>query len=317
MSKFLQQDVLLSLLQVRQLLDGKDKKEIARKHFGCYGVDRMGFVSRSALKLADLVSVVTQALQDKMPDLKGVFNGHEQDLSFIDLYGGAGGFSDLMLYKHGSSIKRWWLLKRRDKKPPNLVGFKAFAEERATTTSYNPMDAAEVDASDLDAMAAFLASTGAEANPVSVVFGDGTIDVKTQDLERKPRTIELASMPYLWCQAWSALGVLRVGGTFICKVTDSLGRCSVGTVFLLCQCFKFATIIKPSMTSPAKCERFLVALDFLGPQNEMVVNVRAHLAHVLRVSASVPESDDVVEIIPTGMILREPFLNRVTKLNER
>ncbi len=89
MSKFCQDKTILSLLQVRT---GEARTQAARQYFGCHGVGKIGFVSRSALKLADLQSIVTLALQKKAPDLKGFFKGDEQDLSFIDLYGGQGGF---------------------------------------------------------------------------------------------------------------------------------------------------------------------------------------------------------------------------------
>jgi len=319
MSKFCQNDVVLSLLQVRT---GEDKTDVARQHFGCYSVDKVGFVSRSALKLADLLSIINLALPDKMPDLKDLFHdvdGH--DRSFIDLYGGRGGFSDFMLFKHGCSIDRWWMLNRRDKKRPNLAGFKAFlSEDRAAQASYNPADANVVDASNLEAMAAFIDATGAIQNPVALVFGDGTVKRSSfthADGEQKPRTIELLSMSTLWCQAWAALSTLRVGGSFICKVTDSFGRCSIGSYYLLCHCFQHVTIIKPSMSGPSKCERFLVALDFLGHTHETVKNVRDHFAHALSVAASLPQSHGVLEILPPRIILTEPFLNRITKLNER
>ena len=134
----------------------------------------------------------------------------------------------------------------------------------------------------------------------------------------KPRTLELVSLQTFLCQACAALRVLRQGGTFICKVTDSLGRCSVGTYYLLCQCFGFVTIVKPSTSSPAKCERFLIALNFLGNDNELVIKVRNHLAEALRTAATAQDGDlSVVEIVPTPMILKEPFFNRLNKLNER
>ena len=89
MSKFCEDKTILSLLQART---GEARTQAARQYFGCHGVDKIGFVSRSALKLADLQSIVTLALQKKAPDLEGFFKGDEQDLSFIDLYGGQGGF---------------------------------------------------------------------------------------------------------------------------------------------------------------------------------------------------------------------------------
>ena len=101
------------------------------------------------------------------------------DLSFIDLYGGKGGFSDFMLYKHGPSISRWWMLNRRSKKRPDVAGFKAFSEGIAAPPSRNPVSEDEVDASDLEKITAFLETTGAMSNPVGAVFGDGTIDAKS------------------------------------------------------------------------------------------------------------------------------------------
>jgi hypothetical protein len=440
MSKFCEGPTLLKLLEVRsnlQLL--QDKMEITRKYFGCYQIDSVGFVSRSALKLADIHSILTIAMQHKMPDFSGIFNGMDgQDLSFIDLYGGKGGFSDFVLCKYGPSIHRWWLLNRHGKKRPDLEAFKAFSEDRAVRPSYTPVHDTEVDASDLESMTAFLETTGAITNPVGAVFGDGTIDEKSfkeldsapsrvlmlHEMDRyadaktflakldfdgaavdamltgssmeisiddglsvpapvkkqwqhwnlngghpdkggdnenyhalkgeynafkanfeawlqahptgqpdfqtwcqaamptsrgpKSRTLELASVKLFLCQAWAALRVLRQGGTFICKVADSLGRCTVGIYYLLCQCFGFVTIVKPSTSSPAKCERFLIALNFLGHDHEIVTNVRDHLAHALRTTSTSPNGNaSVVEIVPTPMILKEPFFNRLTKLNER
>jgi hypothetical protein len=110
----------------------QDRIEITRKYFGCYQIDSVGCVSRSALKLADIHSIFTIAMQHKMQDFSGIFNGMDgQDLSFTDLYGGKGGFSDFVLCKYGPSIHRWWLLIRRGKKRPHLEGFKAFSEDRA------------------------------------------------------------------------------------------------------------------------------------------------------------------------------------------
>jgi hypothetical protein len=477
MSKFCAGPTLLKLLEVRsnlQLL--QDKMEITRKYFGCYQIDSVGFVSRSALKLADIHSIFTIAMQHKMPDFSGIFNGMDgQDLSFIDLYGGKGGFSDFVLCKYGPSINRWWLLNRRGKKRPDLEGFKAFSEDRAVRPAFNPVHDTEVDASDLESMTAFLETTGAITNPVGAVFGDGTIDEKSfQELDSAPsrvlmlhetdryadakaflakldfdgaavdamlagsmeisiddgltvpapvkkqwqhwnlsgghpdkggdtenyhalkgeynafkanfeawcqardatgqpdfqtwcqamptsrgpksRTLEPASVKPFLCQAWAALRVLRQGGTFICKVTDSLGRCTVGTYYLLCQCFGFVTIVKPSTSSPAKCERFLIALNFLGHDHAIVTNIRDHLAHALRTASTAPSqptntdadscaSDppetigrhgdtpiakagaannqtltgnaSVVEIVPTPMLFKQPFFDHLTKLNER
>jgi hypothetical protein len=228
---------------------------------------------------------------------------------------------DYMLWKYNScdaSIHRWWMLNRQGKKRPNIAGFKAFSSED-TSFSYNPAHSDIVDASNMEAMKAFLDATGAMTNPVGMVFGDGTVGKTTimkLESEHRPRTIELLSMSTLWCQVWSALGVLRTGGSFICKVTDSFSRCAIGTYYLMCHCFRLVTFIKPSMSCPSKCERFLVALDFFGQDNETVQSVRAHLGHVLSVAASLPEDKGVVQIIPMPIILQEPFLNCMTKLNE-
>ena len=136
MSKFCEGPTLLKLLEVRsnlQLL--QDKMEITRKYFGCYQIDSVGFVSRSALKLADIHSIFTIAMQHKMPDFSGIFNRMDgQDLSFIDLYGGKGGFSDFVLWKYGPSINRWWLLNRRGKKRPDLEAIQGLFRGQSCST---------------------------------------------------------------------------------------------------------------------------------------------------------------------------------------
>ena len=75
MSKFCETPILLNLLEVRSKLQLRpDIAEITRKYFGCYKIDSVSFVSRSALKLADIQSIFTIAMQDKMPNLNGLFN---------------------------------------------------------------------------------------------------------------------------------------------------------------------------------------------------------------------------------------------------
>ena len=220
-----------------------------------------------------------------------------------------------MLFRHGASINRWWLMNRKDKSPPNPAHFHSRC---ASKVVLGACDTVPIDSSDLDQMSMFLQTTGATMEPVGVVFGDGTVK-KAHNFENVTgRSMEPLSMPTLWCQAWCALSVLRIGGTFICKVTDSFGRCAVGTYFLMCHCFRHVTIIKPSMSSPCKSERFLVALDFLGHTHNTVKQVRDHLFHAIRsMGPSSCENQDIREIVPTQMLLQQPFLDGIIKLNER
>jgi hypothetical protein len=83
MSKFCNTATFLSLMKERSkaLIDAQVHR------FGCYKVGRLGFVSRSALKLADIHCIISYALRERMPNLDGLFNGNHQDLSFLDLYG--------------------------------------------------------------------------------------------------------------------------------------------------------------------------------------------------------------------------------------
>jgi len=187
--------------------------------------------------------------------------------------------------------------------------------------------------------AAFLQGLDGYAQPFEVVLGDGTLKNRNTSRSREP-----PSMPILWVQCWAALSSLRAGGSFICKVTDSFSRSAVATYFLLCQCFGLVTIIKPRMSDPSGCEKFLVvsqrvsfvcacpgeslgnkcvchhhqALNFKGNDHSTVKDVRDHLAACVAAAAGASEEEDVREIVPTRQILSQTrFLNSIINLNER
>jgi len=47
-----------SLIRLLLVSTGEDKTDVAHQHFGCDGIDKVGFVSRSALKLAGLLAIM-------------------------------------------------------------------------------------------------------------------------------------------------------------------------------------------------------------------------------------------------------------------
>ncbi|KAA6391244.1 MAG: putative cap specific mRNA, partial [Streblomastix strix] len=96
---------------------------------------------------------------------------------------------------------------------------------------------------------------------VSLVTADGgfSVDDDYNSQELKLRQLVL-------CQFTTALGILRQGGTFLCKIFDVYTPFTVELFYLLSTVFSSFTIIKPLQSRPANSERYILCRGFLLDQ---------------------------------------------------
>ncbi|KAJ1484265.1 hypothetical protein T484DRAFT_2522456 [Baffinella frigidus] len=255
MSKFCGSDIVLELLKQRT-----DPPADQRACWACYSVGNdLGFASRSALKLADIHGVCGELWGVEAASILLDPSGGGP-VRFADLHGGRGGFSDYMLWRFGERVHRSFLVHRAGKPSATPANFKAPPEEGQLEVF--PRGGAGMDPASLEDVEELVKQVlGESREGVSVVFGDG---VCKQPAGSTARSSEPQSASTLWCQMLAVLRILEKDGSFICGITDTLGRPTIGAVYLLTHCFEKVTIIKPSMTSPSKSERYLVCIGFRG-----------------------------------------------------
>ena len=91
---------------------------------------------------------------------------------------------------------------------------------------------------------------------VHFVMADGGFSVEGQE-----NIQEILSKQLYLCQFLTALGILRVGGHFVCKVFDLFTPFSMGLIYLMYMAFDAVCIFKPVTSRPANSERYLVCKE--------------------------------------------------------
>lgn len=320
-SKICSTDVIIDLLEARTRLQTavKTNPALLRDRFGCFMIACLRFASRAALKLAD----IAELLNNFASPGRSVLDPTE-DVKFVDLYGGRGGFSDYILWRFQAKVNDGWIVKREGKSPPRVKDFRpASAPGALDKLKVCDVDGRDLQGETLEDYQGLMERELRDARgATTLVIGDGVQQHSRNNQTSTARTREMLSTNTFWTQCWSALTLLTKGGTFICQVTDSIGRCMSGSAFLLTGCFERVTIIKPATACPAKSKRFLICLNFKGQDDECVKLVRQHLYQALSKSAkakSEGKGDDVVEIVPWPHInaVGKAFINSMVKLNER
>ena len=312
MSKFCHGDMVLELLR-RRPAKAKLEPSTWKKLFACYSVPCTNFVSRAGMKLADVVKTCSWALDKEKGDGLALFGVSDSDkVSFLDMHGGRGGCTDYLLWRLRERVKVGWILRREDKEGVTLDALKS----RSLFSSPPPLspfpeDAEAVNVESLADMEKLVSRLESEASRVNLVIGDTII----RDLSS--RTDEIASIPSLLAQVWTATGVLARSGTLICRISDSLGRCMVGAMYVLARCFERITIVKPTLSCPAKSERYLVCVGYAGVEATFVSELRAHLRAAMQRMKEREDGMDLLEIVPTGLLLQNPFFDRVVKYNQK
>ena len=143
-------------------------------------------------------------------------------------------------------------------------------------------------------------------------------DVAAETSHEPQGVLEARARICLVEQVCGALRVMKRGGSLVCQLTDTLTRFSVGTVFLLHQAFGRLAFMKPSALPPSSSARVMVCMGYCGA--DACAPLIAHLKEVIVKMQAAASSDDisvdVVEILPTEMILQKDFWEFMSKMND-
>ena len=95
-------------------------------------------------------------------------------------------------------------------------------------------------------------------NSIDIVTGDGGFDFSI-DFNKQ----EQISTKLIFCQICFALAIQKTGGLFVLKIFDIFTQASVDLIYLLSNCYKKISIIKPNTSRIANSEKYIICQDFI------------------------------------------------------
>jgi hypothetical protein len=292
-SRFCDESLLLSLLEQRTFLAASGAVE---QYFGCFQVPNPGFASRASLMLADICSNTAVA-------------SHISDGEFVwlDAYGRGGGMSDYILWRNGADGLgigvRGFVLES----PTDRQTGKSFQDHPFRSSQRETLTRLEICAEQSGNLVQVQSKLGVYSGNVHLAVFDGM-----------EADAEYQSIPCFLEQCVLGLGVLRKDGTFICRISDIFSRMMGGALYLLTYAFESVTLIKPAMSCPSSPEKFLVCSGFNGVQE--CVHLRRHLEKIhsmVIAERGLGLGTDVLTLIATPALLKDPFLSDLTKICEK
>eukprot|EP00742_Colponemidia_sp_Colp-10_P010012 GILJ01010964.1.p1 GENE.GILJ01010964.1~~GILJ01010964.1.p1 ORF type:complete len:891 (-),score=113.49 GILJ01010964.1:131-2803(-) len=251
------------------------------------------FLSREAVELADL-NLLLQIVPQR-PQLT---------FRFIDLSGGPGGYADYILRTVGESVVglscRASDMKEYDPKLTTCTVPSFYIQSlRSSATHLDfPEELSEL-------------SHPIFEGPVGLVLGDVT-GPSSSALNRSP----IESKFMLWNQSIVAWRTLEEGGTFICRVSDSMNRFTVGVLYLLHRTFRELSIIKPGTVPAWTSDRIVVCRGKLANDPEFLAFVCSITSQLRDFQARAAPDTDVLEIVPISYLLSGQFAAYLTETND-
>ena len=136
--------------------------------------------------------------------------------------------------------------------------FSRFTENKNTTFLYGPDESGNL--YNTDVIRDFVEQT----QPLDFIAADGGFDV-SHDYNGQ----EVLSTKLIWCEVVTALGCLKKGGNFVCKLFDMFTLPMAQIIFIIKSFFEEITLFKPLISRPCNAERYIIAKRFKGitPKN--------------------------------------------------
>jgi cap1 methyltransferase len=223
--------------------------EIYRSRMGSNPFESIGkgiFLNRSAMKMSNI-----DAAFDFM------FTNQESDttVTFADICGGPGGFSEYVLWRckiNNRKVKGFGITLKgdldfhNDRLNPVCNSFDIHYGYDGDGNVYSPANLSSFKEH-------VLKSTSGLG--VDFVMSDGSFFIEG---ERQHLDQELLHRRLYLCQFLACLSVLRSRGNFICKLFDTLTPFTISLIFLMYRCFDSICLFKPNTSRPATSEKYIV-----------------------------------------------------------
>ncbi|RCH97575.1 FtsJ methyltransferase domain-containing protein 2 [Rhizopus stolonifer] len=225
------------------------------------------FMNRAAVKLAAIdADFGVTAVKGNKP------------LTFLDICGGPGGFSEYLIWRiyswgescfgYGITLKsdrdemNWHTEKFREDIPQKLT---LIHGEDGTGNLYRLENIKQVES--------VVAQGTDEGVDLAVADGASGFDFSGQEAQQ-----EQLAQKLLLCEIITMLSTLRAGGTFVCKFFDMLTPFTVNLVWLLYQLFDEIAITKPFSSRPANSERYVVCRGLVAAHPTSLIDILSKIA---------------------------------------
>lgn len=239
------------------------------------------FITRAAVKLANIDAVFNILATPRDPLVAqysaeylarysaGSPMGYSGAFSFVDIAAGPGGFSQYIMWRRTEARGFGMTLKPLRKEESHTDWNRRVLDPRRFTITYGPDKTGNLYTN----WAAFLNEVlSVHRNGVDLLTGDGGFDVENmevapgQAVDFNYARQEFLSTRLIMAEIVVAINCLRIGGTAVIKIFDTVTSVMAQLIYLAALCFDRTTIFKPLSSRPANAERYLVLQGLRGPE---------------------------------------------------
>ena len=307
---FCDADALENVLSAKTVFDRLEGEELMKSRSRSNPFETIRgafFLNRAAMKMANLDAVCDFMFSEPVTETGQSLVAPGEPFYFADVCSGPGGFSEYMLWRKKWRAKGFGFTIKNAGHDFKLEDFYAGPPE-----SFEPhygVGGVEGDGNvfNSDNVKEFIRfvmeNTGNNDGPrgVHIMMADGGFGVEGQE-----NIQEILSKQLYLCQFLVALGILRPGGHFVCKLFDLFTPFSVGLVYLMYRSFHSIAIHKPNTSRPANSERYVICkwkradtkdlFEYLLETNQRISSLGLDLQGNTR------SSTDVLKLVPDSMI---------------
>jgi 23S rRNA U2552 (ribose-2'-O)-methylase RlmE/FtsJ len=248
---------------------------------------------------------------DKLLELMNkleLFHELPSTTNFVDICGGPGAFSQLLLQnKKGKGFGI--TLKTKDKSGtvnseywyPEIQNEKRFTvvDGDGTGNVYNP--------SNLDAVVTAVGTTH-----IHIVVADGGFEIKKVDGNHAENLQELYSGKIILSEVYLMLRLLKDQGIFVCKLFDTLDNFTASIIYILTRLFENVWIVKPYRSRTVNSERYIVCKNRTVRNSDDIYIELIRRAYIESTDNKTPSTLLSIDTLYDNI----GFYNSVSKMNE-
>ncbi|XP_017870136.1 PREDICTED: cap-specific mRNA (nucleoside-2'-O-)-methyltransferase 1 [Drosophila arizonae] len=290
-TQFCDPEILKHILSAKTVFDSLNDTEKRRARSRCNPFETIRcsiFLNRAAVKMANIDSLCQYMFTDPRDKNGQSLIGPNELLYFADMCAGPGGFSEYVLYRK-SWEARGFGFTLRGSNDFKLEKFFAASPE-SFDTFYGVKDDGDIfNTSNQNSLNDYIRKHTPQG--VHFAMADGGFSVEGQE-----NIQEILSKQLYLCQFNTALKILRVGGSFVCKLFDLFTPFSVSLVYLMYKCFQQIAILKPNSSRPANSERYIIC-KYKLPDTEAIISYLDHVNEVLNVANGQKHQEDIVDVV--------------------
>jgi cap1 methyltransferase len=234
-------------------------------------IGRSRFMNRASIKLANIDAIFKITGKDQ--DYRQKQN--LEKLTYCDLAGGPGGFTEYLQYRYPQSYGYGITLHEKE---GGIPWNEKYLNQNQFEITYG--DGTGNLYTNIDWFCDYVRSK----TEVDLVVSDGGFEIGND-----ARGQEILSSRLILTEILGALRLLKTGGNFVCKVFDTISKISIDCIYLVSLCFEEIHIFKPVSSRPANSEKYLIGKKLknidLTPYIQLLQNANAQYMDKMMVTS--------------------------------